>query len=236
MFNRILLSAGMAGILAALALTGAQAIWVTPLILQAEEYEDAAHVATAEHHAHGEAEHHHDEAAWQPENGWQRTLSTAASNSLMSIGFALMLCGFYAVRPPARLIHGFWWGAGGYFIFFAAPASGLPPELPGTAAAELVARQYWWLGTSVATAVGLGLIFLQSRNPWRLAGVVLLALPHLIGAPQLSIVESTAPESLQTSFRLATFFINAVFWLLLGAASAAAFRYFSRQAGNQSED
>jgi cobalt transporter subunit CbtA len=230
MFNRILLSASIAGILAALALTAAQATWVSPLILQAEVYEDAAQAAHAEQHEHAaghDHEHNHDHA-WQPHDGWQRTLSTVASNSVMGIGFALILCGMYALRQPASLLHGLGWGLAGYLVFFAAPASGLPPELPGTASAELVARQLWWLGTAASTAAGLGLIFLQSRNALRALGAVLLVVPHLINVPHPAIPASLAPEELQTQFRVASLLINALFWSLLGLLSAAAFRHLSK--------
>lgn len=230
MFNRILLSACVAGILAALALTVVQHVWVAPLILQAETYEDAAQAGVEEHDAH-HAEHQH-ESAWQPENGWQRTLSTAISNSVMGIGFALILCGMYTLRRPPGVAQGLGWGLAGYVIFFAAPAIGLPPDLPGTAAAELAARQYWWLGTAAATAAGLGLIFLQPRKAFKVGGVLLLAVPHLIGAPHPAVPQSLAPETLQTQFRLTTIFINAAFWVMLGLLSAASYRHFSRQAGD----
>lgn len=231
MFNRVLLSAFVAGILAALVLTAVQHVWVAPLILQAETYEDAAQANGHDAHHAGMGEHHH-ERAWQPQNGWQRTLSTAASNSVMGIGFALILCGMYALRPPSGAAQGLGWGLAGYVVFFAAPALGLPPDLPGTAAAELAARQHWWLGTAAATAAGLGLIFLQPRK-WLLpVGVLLLLVPHLIGAPHPATPQSLSPEALQTQFRLTTIFTNAVFWSMLGLLSAASYRHFSRQAGD----
>lgn len=237
MFNRILLSAFIAGVLAALVLTMAQHVWVTPLILQAETYEDAAQANVEERETHHAAmgDHHH-EPAWQPENGWQRTLSSAVSNSVMGIGFALILCGMYTLHQPSGVAQGLGWGLAGYFIFFAAPAIGLLPDLPGTAAAELVARQRWWLGTAAATAVGLGLIFLQSSKSFKVAGVLLLALPHLIGAPHPAIPLSLSPETLQTQFRLTTIFINALFWLMLGVLSAVTFRYLSRQPSDRMSD
>jgi len=224
----MLLSALVAGILAALVLTVAQLIWVTPLIAQAEKLEDAAQVNVV-YEAHATmGEHHHDEQAWQPQDGWQRLLSTAISNSVMGIGFALILSGMYSLRPPSGMVQGLGWGLAGYVVFFAAPAIGLPPDLPGTAAAELSSRQYWWLGTTVVSALGSGLIFLQVRKPLQVLGGLLLVLPHLIGAPHPAVPLSLAPESLQTQFRLTTIFTNAVFWLLLGLVSAAAFNHFSR--------
>lgn len=242
MFNRIFLPAVLAGVLSALVLTLAQHVWVTPLILQAETYEDEAQAnanTTVEAHEHhgvightNDNEHQHEEA-WQPENGWQRTLSSAASNSVMGIGFALILCGMYTLRQPSGAAQGIGWGLAGYFIFFAAPSIGLPPDLPGTAAAELAARQYWWMGTAAATAVGLGLIFLQPRKAFKAVGVLALALPHLIGAPHPAMPMSLAPEMLQTQFRLATIFINALFWLMLGVISAAAFKRLAKPTGDR---
>ncbi len=235
MSRQILLSAAIAGAIAAMVLTVAQALWVTPLILQAEQYEDAAQGGRDEHHASAAiAEHDHDhDEAWHPQDGWQRTLATTSSNCVMGIGFALMLCGIYALRGQPSVLQGAGWGFAGYLVFFAAPASGLPPELPGTATAELVARQSWWLGTSIATAVGLGLIFLQSRSMLKVIGALLLAIPHLIGAPHPAVDSSLAPEALMTHFRVATLVLNALFWLLLGAATAAAFRRLSGQANTQ---
>jgi cobalt transporter subunit CbtA len=216
-------SAVLAGLLAASALTLTQALWVTPLILQAEVYEDAADAI-----APAPAEHHDDAEAWQPENGWPRLVATAAGNGILGIGYGLILTGLYAWRRPSGAAQGLAWGLAGYAVFFAAPGLGLPPELPGSAAAELTARQSWWLATAAGTSIGLGLLCLQPRWPLRAAGGLLLAAPHLIGAPQPAVTGSLAPEDLQTRFRLATLLCNALFWSLLGVFSAAAFRRFHR--------
>lgn len=231
--NRILLPASIAGICAALVLTLAQALWVTPLILQAEGLEKIAQ--SGEHHAHehGAGGHHHDEEAWQPEDGWSRTLWTTASNSVMGIGYALILCGLYQLRQPTGWVQGMLWGTAGYFAFFAAPAIGLPPELPGTESADLVARQAWWLVTALATSVGLGLVLLQSRMALRVVGVALVLIPHAIGAPHPEIAGSLASEQMQLDFHIATSSTNALFWVLLGALSAAAFRHFSGKQDNE---
>jgi cobalt transporter subunit CbtA len=225
MFRSMVFSAVLAGLLAASALTLTQALWVTPLILQAEVYEDAAAAAIAP----ASAEHHDDAEAWQPEKGWPRLLATSAGNGILGIGYGLMLTGLYAWRRPSGAAQGLAWGLAGYAVFFAAPGLGLPPELPGSAAAELTARQSWWLATAASTSVGLGLIFLQTRWPLRAAGGLVLAAPHLIGAPNPAITGSLAPEDLQTQFRLATLLCNGLFWSLLGVLSAAAFRRFHRE-------
>lgn len=226
LLGRIAACAVLAGILASLPLTVAQALWVTPLILQAETYEDSEAAAPADP-SHAEAPPDRQAApspAWQPQDGWQRTLATAAGNGVLGIGHALILAGLFTLRRPLGVKQGLAWGLAGYTAFFVAPGLGLPPELPGTASADLAARQYWWLGTVLATAGGLALLFLQGRWPLRIVGVLLLAAPHVIGAPQPAVLASLAPEALQAQFRAATLAGNALFWLALGAVSAGLFR------------
>ncbi|NER65450.1 cobalt transporter, partial [Pseudomonas sp. MAFF212427] len=55
MIKRIARTAGFAGLLAALLLTLLQSLWVAPLILQAETYENSAPVVEAHEHAEGSA-------------------------------------------------------------------------------------------------------------------------------------------------------------------------------------
>jgi cobalt transporter subunit CbtA len=144
MIKRIAQTAGFSALLAALLLTLLQSLWVSPLILEAETYESAEPVA--EHsHAQGTAahDHHHDADAWAPQDGLQRTLFTGLSNLVVAVGFALMLAGLYSLHAPGRTWQGLLWGLAGFATFNLAPAIGLPPELPGTAAAELTLRQYW---------------------------------------------------------------------------------------------
>lgn len=226
MFKHIVFSSALAGIAAALLLSVLQIFWVTPLILQAETYEVAAEAVAHEHTAD---DHAHDGTAWQPEDGWQRTVSTISSNILMAIAFALMLTGAYALRKPSGILQGLSWGLAGYAVFFAAPSMGLPPDLPGTSAAEVMARQVWWLGTALATAFGLGLMFLQTNWPLRMLGAMLLIAPHLLGAPQPEIAESLVPETLQVQFRWASALTNGVFWTVLGMLSALTFNRTQNQ-------
>lgn len=192
--------------------------------MQAETYE-----AISLQSEHDPAMHHHEDSGWKPANGIERTLSTVAADAVMGIGFALILNGLYLLRRPATLRHGFIWGVAGFLVFFVAPGLGLPPDLPGTAAAELSGRQQWWIGTVLATASGLALLFLQKNWYGRILGLALLLFSHIVGAPQPAVASSLAPESLQTQFRLATFFCNAAFWVSLGVISALLFRRFCRE-------
>lgn len=230
MFKRIAQTAGFAGLFAALVLTLLQSLWVTPIILEAETYESSTAPATEQtqtshQHEHASAlaaaaPHHHDTEAWSPEDGWQRTLATGLSNLVVAVGFALMLAGLFTLRAPNKTWQGLLWGFAGFATFCLAPAAGLPPEVPGTAAAEIVQRQSWWIGTALATATGLALLAFAGHWTLRAAGLVLLSVPHLIGAPQPEAHSSLAPEALTEQFILASLLTNALFWATLGLASA----------------
>lgn len=223
-FKKIVSVAALAGILAGLLLTLVQQIQIVPLILEAEAYEQAVETANPANRISAPAEHEHD--AWQPENGWERNLFTAAANIIVALGFALLLGAAVALRG-AKLDwrSGLLWGLGGYAVFFVAPSLGLPPEVPGTQAAELAHRQVWWVGTSIFTATGLAFIVFSGRRAVKIFGAVLLMVPHLIGAPQPEVHGNTAPAELAQAFVVATFIANAVFWLGLGGL----FGFFHRR-------
>lgn len=217
MIARILRTAGFAGLFAALLLTLMQSLWLTPLILKAETFETAT--AVPEHHEHGI-----EAAAWEPEDGWQRVASTTGGNLVVAVGFGLMLAGLYTLRAPGRTGEGVLWGLAGYVVFTLAPTLGLPPELPGSAAADLASRQLWWVGTAASTAVALALLIFAKGWAFKFIGLALVLIPHVIGAPQPLQHESLAPEELEQQFRWAAQAINATFWIALGVASAWLFR------------
>lgn len=223
MIKRIAQTAGFTGLLAALLLTLLQSFWVSPLILQAETFEKSEPVAVHEHAA-GVAAHSHDAEAWEPENGWQRVVSTTGGNLVVAVGFALMLAGLYTLRAPTKTSQGLLWGLAGYATFVLAPTLGLPPELPGTAAADLASRQTWWIGTAASTAAGLALIVFSRHWLMKLLGVAILAVPHVIGAPQPEVHSMLAPEALEARFKIASQLTNVAFWLALGLISAWLFR------------
>ncbi|PWY48061.1 MULTISPECIES: CbtA family protein [Pseudomonas] len=226
MIKRIAQTAGFTGLLAALLLTLLQSFWVAPLILEAETYEKApaAQHEDVHEHAAGTAAHSHDAEAWEPEDGWQRVLSTTGGNLVVAVGFALMLAGLYTLRAPNRTSQGLLWGLAGYATFCLAPTLGLPPELPGTAAADLGQRQIWWVGTAASTAVGIALVVFARHWLLKVLGVAILAVPHLIGAPQPEVHSMLAPQALEAQFKIASQLTNAAFWLALGLISAWLFR------------
>ncbi|RRV42128.1 CbtA family protein [Pseudomonas sp. p106] len=235
MIKRIARTAGFSGLLAALLLTLLQSFWVAPLILEAETYESTA--PSTEHHSHDikasvghehATAHEHSADAWSPEDGWQRILSTTGGNLVVAVGFALILAALYSLREPNRVTTGALWGLAGFAVFCLAPTLGLPPELPGTAAADLGQRQNWWIGTAAATALGLALLVFARHWLLKALGAVLLVVPHVIGAPQPEVHESLAPEALETQFKIASWATNAAFWLALGLLSAWLYRRSSQ--------
>jgi cobalt transporter subunit CbtA len=152
-------------------------------------------------------------------------LFTFGANLLMGVGYAFVLVAMYLLwREPRNILGSAVYGLAGFLVFFAAPGLGLPPDLPGTAAAELGIRQQWWAMTAAATAIGLFLLFSQKRWPMRLLGIAIVIAPHFVPAPQPAVESSLAPADLQSQFRVATTIANAVFWLALGIASGVAFR------------
>ncbi|MBM3585732.1 MAG: hypothetical protein FJX36_15360 [Alphaproteobacteria bacterium] len=230
MFQRIAISALIAGILGGLFVTALQGIAVTPLILEAETYEGA--ITTGHDHdaATAEAGHDHDAEAWAPADGLERTAWTGAANIVTGVGFALLLgAGFALSGRRVDWRRGLLWGAAGFAAFAALPALGLPPEVPGSYAAPLADRQLWWLATVAASAGGLALLIFAPRLAWKGVGVLLLVVPHLVGAPQPEAHGGLAPAELGHAFIVASLATSAAFWLALGAIAGLVFDRLGRR-------
>ena len=222
-FRNVVFLAALAGLAASIVMTVLQTSFTVPLILQAETFENAEPAA----HDHGaaapaqEAAPEHEEEGWAPADGAERTLYTALANIVTGIGFALLLvAASEAFGGITSLRSGLAWGFAGFAVFTLAPGLGLPPELPAMPAADLLARQTWWIGTVAATAAGLALIAFRRESWLILLGVALLVVPHVIGAPQPDSHESPIPPDLHHSFVVAVTVTNLLFWLALGAAVA----------------
>ncbi len=224
MWRHMLLAALIAGAAGGLIVTVVQQWQVAPLILEAERYEQA--VDSAEYAPETRQGADNEEASWAPDDGVERTLFTALANVLSGIGFSLLLVAGYAVRGNVNWRQGILWGLAGFASFVLAPALGLPPEPPGAAAAELFDRQAWWLGTVVATALGLAVMIFGRRWWISAAGAALLALPHVVGAPHPAELGGSAPPELAGAFVVASLFSMAVFWIVLGGLSAHLYRRF----------
>jgi cobalt transporter subunit CbtA len=239
MIGRIVLAALIAGIAAGVILAGIQHVRLTPLILDAEVYEKAADVAAAKTTAEapikcvenmpGHTMCKGDVKEWEPADGIERTLYTTAASMLAGGGFAAMLAGIsLLIGIPITPRNGLVWGLCGFLAVTIAPGAGLPPELPGMPAGDLVGRQIWWVGTIGATGIGLYLVAVKQELLWVALAVILIALPHIIGAPQPLAEETTVPAGLAAAFASNTVAAAAVFWSLIGLFLGLALQKFNR--------
>lgn len=240
MIGRLVLAALIAGMAAGFIYGGVQHVQTTPLILAAEVYEIApAHdhaAAVTDPAASAETvpaahEHEHEEEEWAPADGWQRTLSTTVSSMITGAGFALLLAGISLLTGlPITPKNGLIWGICGFLAATVAPDAGLAPELPGMPTADLVLRQVWWAGTIIATGAAIFLIATRRELIWLAAAVVLIALPHIIGAPQPLSHETAVPAGLAASFAANTIAASAVLWSLIGLFLGLALQKFGKDA------
>lgn len=216
-FRSIVLVAAVAGILAGLGMTVAQQLATVPLILKAEVYESAPAARDHGDAAAQPAAHEHEQGGWQPADGFERTAFTLLANIVTGVGFALLLIAASELAGGIKTWRqGVFWGLAGFATFTLAPGLGLPPELPAMPAAELGARQLWWLATVLSTAAGIALL-VYGRSPLLIvAALALIAAPHLVGAPEPASYDSPVPEGLHHSFVVAVVLTALLFWVLLG--------------------
>lgn len=214
-----------AGLVAGLLVTFAQSLSVSRLILAAETYE-----AASADHEHGEAPPVTPaNAPWMPADGLERVAYSGLANILAGVGFGLLIVAGFIVRGRGvGWRGGLIWGMAGFGVFAVAPALGLPPELPGVEAADLLARQAWWLGTVVATAAGLAMVVLGPGKGLKGAGLILLVLPHLIGAPHPGEMSLGVPAALAAEFAVASLATGAFFWAALGGVAGHLFDRWAR--------
>lgn len=241
MIGRVILAALLAGIAAGLFYGAIQHVRLTPLILEAEKYENAGDGHSHDHGAAttiptateqtpapaAEAEHE----AWAPADGAERTTYTFLASIVAAAGFAAALAGvslLAGIRITPR--NGVLWGLAAFLAVHLAPAASLPPELPGMPAGDLFARQVWWVGTIGATGLAIWL-FTQRHELWaKVAAIVLVALPHIIGAPIPPTHESAVPAVISAAFAANTLAVAALMWLAIGGFLGLAMDRFVKEA------
>jgi cobalt transporter subunit CbtA len=210
MLRNILAGGLVGGILGGAIVGVVQGFTTGPLILHAETFEVAsAHEALVHFvHAHGHA------APAEHAGDFARFMLTLVATIAVATGYAwMLLAAMVAKGAPITARSVIPWAAAAFFAVGLAPAFGLPPELPGAAAADLSARQLWWLFTAVSSAGGLAAIFLSRTNVWVLVGIVALALPHLVGAPHPDGMSSSVPAELAAQFVSASLVIQLLMWI-----------------------
>ncbi len=233
MFRQMAASALFAGFAAGLIAAALQLAFVVPVLLEAELYE----TGTLEHFSGGpdhdgrgtEADDHghaHAQADIHETDG-DGTLTRHALTVLASIavytGYGFLLVAGFALAARAGHVvtvrQGLIWGLAGFGAAHLLPAAGLPPELPGSAAAGLEGRQLWWVFAVVSSMAGMAAIGLgKSWTAWG-AGVVLLLIPHLIGAPHPHEMAGVAPPELAALFAGRALAVGAASWSVLGLAA-----------------
>jgi len=218
---RVIFAAILAGFVAGLVMSAAQLSLVTPQILKAETLEKADN-STAKpgnhHHATvGDHTDHHNATAWAPKDGFERVAFSVLANVLVGIGFAMVLgAATMLTGIELTLANGVTWGLMGFLVFMLAPSAGLSPELPGMPVADLLPRQIWWWATAAATAAALVISAKFGSISARIGAVILIALPHIVGAPQPGNHHSDVPAALAASFVANSIAVSAVFWIVLG--------------------
>ncbi len=218
MTRRIFACAVYAGLAAGVAFALLSFAFVIPPLLEGELYEGGERV-------HFGAGGSPESEAGAPSLGGdiRRHGLTAALSVVSFTAFGLLMSAAFAIasRRGARIDArtGLAWGAAGFFAVQLAPAAGLPPELPGTVAAEIGARQIWWGMTVVLSLAGVALIGFGSGLAAVAGGVALLLIPHLVGAPHLDRYFGVAPPELAAHFATRSMAVSAAGWAVLGAVA-----------------
>ena len=245
MFQRMLASALIAGIAAGLIAALLHFSFVQKFILLGEQYETGALIhfggsGTKEaEHSHEAAPttadpatenptapataadgHDHDHAASAQGSATTRNALTVVFMVILYVSYGfLLVAGFGIAEAFGRKIgptEGILWGIAGFAVFHLSPALGLAPELPGTIAAKLDLRQIWWWATVACTGTGLALLaYGRHWITWPLAAA-LLALPHVIGAPQAEGYFGLAPTEVGAIFAARVLGTAMVVWACLG--------------------
>lgn len=214
MIRKMVASAVFAGFAAGVVIALLQLAFVQPVLLHAELYEGGTltHFG-ATSGGHGDV----DTGGFDFARDGLSVLFTA----LIYTGYALLMVAGFALASERGVTidarSGLLWGLAGYAAFHLAPAAGLPPELPGSAAGEVGSRQVWWFACAALTAAGLAVIAFGGRAVTFGAGVVLILAPHVIGAPEPVAFEGVAPPELAAHFAARALAVGMAGWAILGA-------------------
>jgi cobalt transporter subunit CbtA len=214
MLRNLIVSAAGAGLAVCLVVAGVQFFTTEPLILHAEVFEkaDAAGVAPVAMPMSMPAT-----TAGEPAGELERTLYTVLADFIVGVSVSLILLGAMLLKgDPIDARSGLLWGAAGFVAVSLLPGLGLPPELPGTPSADLLARQVWWLGAAAMSAGGI-FALVYSRQWWvRIAALAGIVAPHVIGAPAPPSFEASYPAGLAGEFVVASIVVSALLWSLSG--------------------
>ena len=216
MISRIVTSAVFAGAAAGLIAALLQLAFVQPVLLHAELYETGQLV-----HFGGQV---NSATPDLPGLDLMRDGMSVLFTMFIYCGYALILVALMSTADQSGMAinakSGMIWGLAGFVAAHLAPAISLPPEVPGVAAADVQARQFWWFATVAMAAAAMWLLAFRFNLIGIAAAAVLLLLPHVIGAPNPDSFTGPVPTEVGALFAARALGIGLAAWIILGAFCA----------------
>ena len=213
-FSSALIAGALAGILAGLV----QYVFVQPVLLHAELYESGELV----HFGQNSGVSAHQPI---PLFSFSRDVLSLLFSSLLFAGYALLLLPLmifaedrYGLEITTRF--GLLWGMAGFIVLNLAQGFSMAPEVPGVAAAEVSERQVWWAVTVAFTALAVWLIAFHRKPYFVGLAAVLIAAPHLYGAPEPDVFLGSVPPEIAAKFAARALGASMVGWIILGTLTA----------------
>ncbi len=229
MFYRILVSGLFAGAIGGFIAGLLQWLFVQPVLLHSELYETGIlkHFGALANSAQPDLD------KLQP----IRDILSILFSMIIYIGYAILLISAMTIsqlksNTIISFHQGIIWGILGYIIVHLAPATSLPPEVPGVAAADLQSRQIWWFMTIFFTASGIWLIAFNSKMLPFIIGIILILAPHIFGAPEPASFTGPAPTEIGALFASRALGIGLISWAVLGGLSAIFLHKETKRATN----
>ncbi len=229
MTTRIFTSALFAGLVAGLIAVLLQWSLMEKIILEGEEYEtgNKSHFAgvlvvtdTQPTAAETTATPDVEDA---PQDLLRRFSLAFFADFTTFVGWSLMMVAGFAmaerVGQRIQIKDALLWGIAGFAAIHILPGIGLPPELPGTPAADLEERQLWWVTTALFSILAFALIGYGRKPVYIIIGIALLIAPHIIGAPRLDYYGGVAPPELSGEYVARSLAVAFIDWVVLGLAA-----------------
>ncbi len=224
-FKEITVSALIIGLIVGISSGIFTLTFVTPLILEAEAYEEEGeNTHLIEHHSSQDVSQHEPHVEL-----WQRNLITVAGSVLLVSCYSLVLSLIYPFFPLSNCwFRGLLLGFLGFLFFNFIPNLGLPANPPGVEyVSDIAVRQKWWFSLLACEAIFLALCYfllmkhkkVNFPKKYLLLGIAafssIILIPFLIGVPN-TMGNSMVPEHLVTNFRQFSTILNLATWVFLG--------------------
>ena len=193
MITKSVMTVLLTGFIAGILVTGAQILRVTPLIFQAENYE-LGEVAVPHTHVASGISHQHNL------NG-------------DSLDKHLQIKDVHDIQNLASIDQEQSW----------VPADGMERTFYTLVSNIITAIAFSLMLVSVyllrGKPTGIGLLIESKTILLKFIAAVLIAVPHIIGAPHPHVFESNVPAELSAQFAVASLLTSVFFWMVLGAVS-----------------